>query len=193
MPTFRNRSQFQMNEEEQKLVEEHMTKARYMILGSIVFVLLFAYIHAFIVDLAGSTTAEDIPDFGSKLSFLIRFQTINVSWLMFSLYCVIFKRLGTPAVNPENGYEHLVKLSQQHLTNTLEHFILCFCSQLVLIVYLEAATIIKLIPAINLLFIIGRITFWLGYPKYRAFGFMLSNIPIVVTILYCFFQFFIKY
>lgn len=139
------------------------------------------------------TRAQDLADFPSRLKFLFRFQTLNLFWIFFSFVLVTLKRGTTPAIVPNQGYDHLVQDAQNHLRNTNEQFLLSFLSQLVLITYLDAASIIRFIPSINILFFIGRFTFWLGYPRHRSFGFFINFWVLLITIgynLWKFFQFY---
>ncbi|CAG2162927.1 unnamed protein product [Oppiella nova] len=68
-------------------------------------------------------------------------------------------------------------------TNTLEQFLFNAVNQLILSTYLSESNL-RLIPLLNLYFLIGRITYWIGYqiaPKYRTFGFTVTFWPSVAV------------
>ncbi len=116
-------------------------------------------------------------------------MTLGTTWLLISVYFVIRIRVFSIAMNPMFGYEHLTQAAKNNLTNSVEQFLLSAISQLILITNISESDILKTIPIINILFLIGRITFWLGYPRYRFFGITLSSIPINLMVCYNLFKF----
>lgn len=188
-------SKSRMAKEEKEVMKEYMKGASlvayagFAYLGVIVYLLL----NNRMPDLSGGVKATDLTNFSSKAEFVFRLQAVNVAWLLFSMFYVVSKRVRSGAVNPMAGYEDKVLLASKHFNNTLEQFVMSLTSQLVLITFLDSVTILKIIPTLNLLFIVGRVFFWLGYPKYRAFGFITNNIPITATISYCVYRFVLIY
>lgn len=152
-----------------------------------VFVLYITY--SYNINLSPNITANDLIDFSSKLKFLFQYLTLGLTWLLLSVYFVVKVRVFSIAMNPMFGYEHLTQAAKNNLTNSLEQFLLSSVSQLILITYIDSTVIIKLIPVINLLFFIGRIAFWFGYPQYRAFGFSLTLIPNSLMVCFNLFKF----
>ncbi|CAG2113539.1 unnamed protein product, partial [Medioppia subpectinata] len=71
--------------------------------------------------------------------------------------------------------EHLTQSANNNLRNSCEQFLLSFVSQLILITHLEPTDVLNVIPAMNLLFVAGRVAFWVGYPVHRGVGFTLSH------------------
>ena len=128
--------------------------------------------------------ATDLEQVGPRLQYVLQNATPGVVWLLFSLYIVIGKRMISPALDPGAGYEHTIQLSKNIIQNSLEQFVLSVVSQLILVTYLEPKNILNIIPTLSLLFLIGRIAFWLGYPLKRGLGFFLGFWPIVATIAY---------
>lgn len=122
------------------------------------------------INLAGKTTASSLSSYSAKLEFLFRCQTLNLACLMFSFFNVVFFRATTEAINPLAGHEHLTQRARNILNHTMEQYLISLSAQLVSLCYLSAVNILRVIPLINLLFIIGRVTFWLGYPDYRFYG-----------------------
>ena len=181
-------------DEERKIIIQHYKLEAVLTLIAILLLSIFVYIvFNNKVNFADAYKTQDLHDFPSKLQFLFKFQTVNLVWIVFSFFCVSFKRGTSPAIIPGIRYEYYVFLAQNHLTNTVEQTLISFLSQLIFITHLDATQIIQLIPAINVLFFFGRFTFWLGYPKYRNFGFFINLvglIPIVCYNLYKFIQLF---
>lgn len=75
------------------------------------------------------------------------------------------------------------------LQNTLEQFVMSFVSQLVLSTWLDASQMM-IIPIIVVLFVVGRIIFWIGYlnPAHnrtdRALGLPMSWFPTMCMIAF---------
>ncbi|RWS00114.1 hypothetical protein B4U79_00368, partial [Dinothrombium tinctorium] len=101
------------------------------------------------------------------------------------LLCVVYAMLrrGTsPARNPLSGNEVYVLAARYILTNTLEQYVLHLVSQLVLAAYVDALTLIKVVPLLAVFFLFGRITFILGYPLQRGFGWFVTLFPNIATV-----------
>lgn len=76
------------------------------------------------------------------------------------------------------------------LQNTFEQFILSAFAQFILISFLDEVWTLRTIPWINFLLLIGRITFYIGYPMYRAFGMFCGFIPTMGMICVAVYKFF---
>ena len=126
--------------------------------------------------------ARNLTEIGPRIEYVFKHSTPGVVWLLFCVFYVVSKRVGTPAVIPTAGYEHLTEGAKNIFLNSLEQFVLSFTSQLILIQYIEPKVILNLIPVLNMLWIVGRILFWLGYPAKRTLGIMLNFIPLFTTI-----------
>jgi hypothetical protein len=180
------------NKEERQMMRDYMSVARPLLSIGILFVSIFTYLvinNTIDFGKYNKTSAKDLSDFPSKVKYVLQHLTLGITWILLSMYFVIFKRAISPAMDPMSGYEKVTEAAKNNLTNSCEQFLMTAVSQLILITHLDAITILQVIPALNLLFIFGRITFWLGYPKYRAFGFMVTNLPIVFTIFYNLYSF----
>lgn len=150
---------------------------------AILFMATFPYmvLNNIIILTPSTISATHLKDYPSKLQFTFKYFILGVVWLVFCMWNVISKRFPSPAVNPTGGYEHLTEEAKNILTNSLEQFIMNIIVQLSLISYLDEQETLKTIPLLNILFIIGRITFFLGYPKYRAFGFWVTMWPMQIA------------
>jgi hypothetical protein len=129
-----------------------------------------------------STTAKNLTDIGPRIKYVLQHSTLGVTWLLFCMFYVISRRIGSPAMDPVAGYEKRTEAAKNIFTNSLEQFVMSVMSQLILVTHLEPDCILNIIPILNLLFIFGRVMFWLGYPKYRAFGFAVTIFPTIATI-----------
>lgn len=82
-----------------------------------------------------------------------------------------------------------LEINLRYNTNTVEQLALLAIALPALAVALPHPKLV-LIPAIAVLFVIGRITFWAGYllhPMARTFGMALTAIPIIVSYLWLIF------
>jgi len=183
-------ARWNLTPEEREIYLQYTRRGLFLTAFATAFLSFFVYLVIDdILTFSGPMKAQDLSDFASRLKFLFRFQTLNLFWLMFCMYWVISKRMGTPAVERVIEYDHLTALAQRHFTNTIEQYLMSLLSQLILITYLDASNIIRYIPAINVLFFIGRFTFWIGYPKHRTFGFMINNFALLATVAYNLYKF----
>lgn len=123
--------------------------------------------------------------YGTKLEFTVRYWLLPLIWFKLNIYLVILKRVPSRAVNPLDGHEHIVEGVKNILTNTLEQMVASLVMQSILISFLTPDEVVNFIPLINLLFFLGRITFWLGYPLLRTFGFMTTSLPTSVGLGVC--------
>lgn len=129
------------------------------------------------INLTFKYVEEDLSDFESKLKFTLRFWILPTTWLLHSLLVVILRRFRTIAWDPMAGNDHLTEVDQRLLQNTIEQTLLSVLSQFMILGVMTANETLKVIPFINIWFVIGRFLFWAGYPRYRTFGFCFSMVP----------------
>jgi len=118
-----------------------------------------------------------------RIVWTLRYQVLGLLAIIWSISHVSLTRLMSPAINPLSGHESVVDKSTRILTNSLEQFVVNAINQLILSTYLSESNL-RLIPLLNVYFLIGRLTFWIGYqigPKYRTFGFVVSFWPTLIT------------
>ena len=129
-------------------------------------------------------------EFTTKVTYTFRCMIPALIVLLLSVVGVMHARVTTAVVNPLAGCEHIVQLSKNNLSNTVEQFSILFLSSIILITFLESPEEMRLIPLYSLLFVISRILFRIGYainPGFRAWGFhanMYANFFIVGLIIY---------
>ena len=122
-----------------------------------------------------------------RLIFTLRCQLFPALMVLAGILAVSFHRFTSNAINPLAGSESASMLVHlRYLSNTLEQFILFSTATLVLSTFLDSQSI-KLLPILTLLFVLGRITFWLGYlqhPLNRGLGMVITLYPTVVILVY---------
>ena len=142
------------------------------------------------VNLAGSVTAEKLTGFGVKSEFVFRYQILSVLWLLFNVQAVIYNRLREPqALDPLSGSEHATQANRNILQNSVEQLLITLITQLSVISYLNGYYVIRVIPLMNLFYFVGRITFFIGYPRYRTFGFITTQAPPLIAAAFAAYRF----
>lgn len=142
--------------------------------------------------LAGKGIAKDAT-FSTKMEFSARYWILPLIWFKINIWLVIAKRVPSRAVNPLGGHERIVEAVKNVLTNSLEQLVASLLMQISLVSYLTGNEVVKYIPLINILFFVGRVTYFLGYPKFRTFGFLTTSIPTTVGTLFCVHQLLTKH
>jgi len=160
-------------------------------MGSLVCVLFIAILSIIILDEKylnlnfGGSYAVQISSYWHKLEFVLCYQSLGISWILFNMFYIIVKRIKSGTGDPMEGNSNPgVREAQMIMQNSIEQFLMTAFAQIISISFMDKSLLIKVIPMINILFLIGRITFWLGYPKYRTFGFMCSAVPNTLIINY---------
>jgi hypothetical protein len=180
------------SEEEQKTMKKHMKTAVPVITaGFATFIIITALVlcDKFNFTKLHGTTASDIQDYQSQLKFVFQQQTLSITWILVSIFYVSYKRGGSPAMDPTAGYERVTLIAKNNLANSVEQFLLSSVSQVILVSYISPEMIVNAIPACNLLFIVGRIAFLIGYPMKRGFGYSLTILPTIVIMAYNLYKF----
>ena len=80
------------------------------------------------------------------------------------------------ALNPLAGREHLMLLGKKRLINTLEQMTI-FAMQALCLTFLLEREEMKVVFLYSLVFVLGRILFWVGYgidPMYRLLGSLMT-------------------
>lgn len=170
-----------MSEEDKKFVSEYNKTLHILaIIGSVTFTAVVFFIYYGIIDL----TPKDVVlvTFEQRISFTLKYLSLQLLWIVIMMYAVILKRVDTPALDPMNGWEDHVQMAKNILTNSIEQSVVFSFSLLILAIELDPVMLGRMVPGLTMLFMVGRIVFWLGYPRYRGFGFSLCNFPIILTV-----------
>ncbi|RWS03273.1 hypothetical protein B4U79_14673, partial [Dinothrombium tinctorium] len=125
----------------------------------------------------------------AKLEFVLKYQTPGLFTVLLCVVYVMMRRVISPAINPMSGNEIYVEAASKILTNTLEQYVLHLVSQLIVSAYIDGPTLIKIVPLLAMFFVVGRMSFAIGYPMQRAFGWWLTFGPNVAAVGYCAYKF----
>lgn len=168
-------------------IREAQKRALLAIVLSVLFVLALTLVfldEQYVNLKVGATSAYQIFSYWHKLEFVLCYQTLGIAWILFNMFYVISKRINSPTINPTEADTSDLLVAKNIMQNSIEQFVMSAFAQIISISFIDKAVLLKVIPLINILFVIGRITFWLGYPKYRTFGFMCSALPNTLLINY---------
>lgn len=140
---------------------------------------------------------KDLSRVNNLRTYVDRFQFVSlylsVPLLLLSLQILftIWKRIDLGKIDPkfEDENEDDWYLTSMLLRNITEQFVIAALSQIVLITFLTPRQTAQFIPLLSLFFVIGRITFNLGYVRSRAFGIFLNALPAFLTCLFSAFKF----
>ena len=122
-------------------------------------------------------TFPHVHSLADRLILVLRHQILSVAFVVFTIQHVALIRATTLAINPLSGHESYVDRANRVLANSLEQFIINLVNQLVFVTYVTEDRL-RLVPLLSFYFLIGRISFWIGYqiaPKHRHFGFWVNN------------------
>ena len=119
-----------------------------------------------------------------RLFYTLKHLSVQLAWIVISMYYVIYHRIGTPALDPTKGYEMLCQTPKNMLTNSVEHGLVFIISQLIMSIDMAPDMCRRMIPTINLMYIVGRILYVLGYPCNRSFGFVIFNFITLLCVSY---------
>jgi len=137
----------------------------------------------------GLSRFNNLTTFSDKLQFTL----VHLAWPVFLLQVqvllTIFKRLSTMAIDPSAENDKHVFRANSVLRNYVEQFILSAFAQLTVLSHLTAKQTLQFIPLMNLFFVIGRVTFYLGYPKSRSFGFLCCMVPSMTAMVVSAYEF----
>lgn len=159
--------------------------------ASIVTMSLLAWlIHTGKIVLTGNFATDKMSGFGSKLEFTLRFLILPTLWILINSMLVMLNRLRKQeALDPLNDHEDVVQVANNVLRNSVEQLLMSMIVQLSLISYLPGPDVARVVPFMNVTFLVGRITFYAGYPKFRSFGFVMTFLPTALAITYVAYKF----
>lgn len=121
-----------------------------------------------------------------RLVFALQVSSVPLAVLLVAVLLVALGRRGSPADSLGSAYgppSQALAVPAAFLQNTLEQTVLQVGAILVLATVLSGPEL-ALLPALALLFVVGRTTFYLGYtwsPLYRAFGMGLTLLPTLLA------------
>ena len=137
------------------------------------------------------TRFNNLNLYTDKLQFTLLYLSVPLLLLSFQIVYTIWKRVSLDKLNPkwEDEQDDRWYLTSMLLRNTTEQFVISALAQFVLIAYLSPRQTAQFIPLISMFFVIGRITFNLGYVRSRAFGIFLNVLPAFLICIFTAFKF----
>ncbi|WP_255415189.1 MAPEG family protein [Vitiosangium sp. GDMCC 1.1324] len=131
--------------------------------------------------------APVLPTVEQRVAFALR-CTLVASWtLVAGILAVATKRFTSEAIDPLSGVESpALRIHARYLQNTLEQLVL-FCIASVALATLLKAEELKVLVVATLVFVLGRVAFWIGYlkdPLLRIPGFNATFYTNVGMLLY---------
>lgn len=128
---------------------------------------------------------EDMQ-FGERMTFVLKLDLLLFLWLAGCARAVSSGRFGSPADIRGSAFSTpspAIAIRAAVLQNSLEQIVLFFPATLILAALMQGFELV-LAPFLVGLFLLGRVTFAIGYAKGasgRAFGMALTAAPIIVS------------
>jgi hypothetical protein len=125
-------------------------------------------------------------EFGERMTFVLKTDLLLFLWLAGCIRAVSSGRFGSPNDIRGSAFSApspAIAIRSAVLQNTLEQTVLFFPATLILAALMQGFELV-LAPFLVALFLVGRVTFAIGYAKGasgRAFGMALTAAPIIVS------------
>lgn len=120
------------------------------------------------------------PDLAPRLVYALRCVAVAALTVVAGIGAIANGRFASDAIDPTAHAEspRMVVLGR-YLENTLQQYVIFLVGTLSAATYLEPAEL-RLLPAMAVTFLVGRVVFWVGYlkgPLYRAPGMAATMYP----------------
>lgn len=133
---------------------------------------------------------KSLTGFNSRFEYCLRYQTLLFFWLVFNVHTVIYARITKKALNPlVDSTEKHAQMQKNILTNSFEQIMISAFLQLAFASFADPESVLKFIPAVNVVQFIGRIAFYFGYPMYRTLGVSLTMTPNLLLLCFNVYRF----
>ena len=155
-----------------------MNRVAYGMFGAIFFVPVFLWVSLEF----GPFLSPQSTSVGERLAYAVRCDLFAAFALAFGIICVAEQRYRSPNATKgscDADESSSIPVNIRYIQNTLEQTVLLFMGHLALALVLKPENL-KILPILVILFIIGRLSFWVGYfrsPIARAFGFAVTFYP----------------
>ncbi|MBL4800651.1 MAG: MAPEG family protein [Emcibacter sp.] len=125
---------------------------------------------------------------GDRLLYVVKCEVFAALMLLFGIIAVAGQRfLSAEAIKGETaGLSSAITINLRYVQNTLEQLVLLVIAHMAYAATVDSEQM-KLIPLLVSLFIVGRISFWIGYHQNalsRAFGFAVTFYPTLFIMIY---------
>ena len=131
---------------------------------------------------AGWAPAAD--DLATRLAFAVRWLLAPGVMLLAGIHVAASRGFHSDAIDgTRTPTSHYLEIALRYNQNTLEQTVLAAIAWCGLALAVPHASL-AFIPAMAGLFVVGRVTFWLGYlvyPTARAFGMVLTALPTIAA------------
>lgn len=167
-----------------------------MLIAASTVILLGSFFLVYYDKISIHAAPENIDSFNNnileRLLYTFKYQTLLIFWLLFNVLATIFVRIRSMSIDPlnEDTESHPPLVGMKNiLTNSLESIFICVMSQIIYVCFAHPVYVLKFIPLVNYLVFIGRITYMLGYPMKRSFGYHLTGWPNIALNVYNLYKF----
>jgi len=120
-----------------------------------------------------------------RLEYALRWEVLAALCMVAGVAMIANRRFFI-ADAIEGGTSPAIEIDRRYLQNTLEQLVLAIVAHLALVT-IVAPESIRAVAVLVMLFVIGRVTFWIGYHHSgpaRAFGFATTFYPTVAVYVY---------
>ncbi len=120
-----------------------------------------------------------------RLAYALKWEVIATLCLLAGVWKIANRRFFIPEAI-EGDPAPSIEIDRRYLQNTLEQLVLAIVAHLALVT-IVAPESIRAIAVLVMLFVIGRVTFWVGYHysgPARAFGFGTTFYPTVAVYVF---------
>ena len=136
--------------------------------------------------------APYIMNFEDRLGYALQWESLIALVVLVAIFNVGQRRYHASQEERDGIDTERLRVPLAFLSNTLEQGFCCFVVYLGLSVSLPSEQLV-LIPLLCLLFVLGRLFFYIGYtlqPVWRAFGFGMTFLPCIAGALYLLYRLF---
>ena len=125
---------------------------------------------------------------GDRLAYVVKCDLFAGLMLLFGVMAVAGQRFFSPKAieGQTEGLSSATTINLRYIQNTLEQLVLLIITHMAYAATADSGEM-KIIPLLVSLFIVGRISFWVGYHQNalsRAFGFAVTFYPTCLMMIY---------
>ena len=116
--------------------------------------------------------SPEIHSFSWKLEYSCRWWILPLTWIVYlnvfsSRRRKVFRKGFSKPPNSLSGTEIIIESNTNIFQHSLEQLVISTLLQVSLITWIDGEITQVIIPLINIIFLVGRIFIWLGYPTLR--------------------------
>ena len=136
----------------------------YIAIGAVVAYAIWWAVSRYLPPLTG------MDDLGARMLLALKCFAVAVLFcLVTGVEAVAHERLSSPAFDPLAGFEtRRLRVNQRYLQNTLEQTVVFAAALFGLAAYSADGEAMRAVVAMTIIWILGRLAFWLGYHRSAA-------------------------